>query len=131
MVTFDAPNREVCALRRTRSNTPLQALVTLNDPVYVEAAQALGKRMAARVGAAQEKIRYGFRSCLARPPSKTELKRLGQFYENARSTYAGKPEAAKKLAGKDSEQGKDVVEAATWTAMGNILLNLDETLMKP
>src|SRR5258706_5911088 len=74
MSTFDAPNREVCALRRPRSNTPLQALVTLNDPVYVEAAQALAQRIDATTGAPADKARQGFRLCLGRNPRTDELK---------------------------------------------------------
>ncbi len=64
MATFDAPNREVCTVRRTRTNTPLQALVTLNDPVYVEAAQALARRMAAGGSTPEDRARLGFRLCL-------------------------------------------------------------------
>src|SRR5207253_11387031 len=60
MATFDAPNREVCALKRPRSNTPLQAFVTLNDPVYFEAAQGLARRMVEIPGGPVEKARYGF-----------------------------------------------------------------------
>src|SRR5438876_1098984 len=70
MATFDAPNREVCTLRRPRSNTPLQALVTLNDPVYFEAAQALGQRIARKEGSTATRSEYGFRLCLGRPPHK-------------------------------------------------------------
>ena len=73
MVTFDAPNREVCTLRRNRSNTPLQALVTLNDPVYVEAAQALARMMMKVEGGVDAKIRDGFQRVLARPPSDAEI----------------------------------------------------------
>jgi hypothetical protein len=74
MATFDAPNREVCTLRRSRSNTPLQALVTLNDPVYVEAAQGLARRMYAEGGAtAAERAVYGFKLCVARAPEANEL----------------------------------------------------------
>src|SRR6185369_1512541 len=66
MATFDAPNREVCTVRRVRTNTPLQALVTLNDPVYVEAAQALARRVVASAGSTPEdRARLGFRLCLA------------------------------------------------------------------
>ena len=73
MTTFDAPNREVCTVRRTRTNTPLQALVTMNDPVYVEAAQALARRIAKAGATPADQARIGFRLCLARPPSATEL----------------------------------------------------------
>ena len=69
MATFDAPNREVCSLRRNRTNTPLQALVTMNDPVYIEAAQALARRLTGNGGVTDaEKARYAFRLVLARPP---------------------------------------------------------------
>src|SRR5437660_11919754 len=76
MATFDAPNREVCTLKRDRTNTPLQALVTLNDPVYLEAAQALARRVASGGGTVGERARRGFRLCLARPPLGDELDRL-------------------------------------------------------
>ena len=71
MTTFDAPNREICTVRRVRTNTPLQALVTLNDPVFIEAAQALARRMAAHGNSPEDQIRYGFRLCLARNPDRT------------------------------------------------------------
>jgi hypothetical protein len=170
MATFDAPSREVCTLRRPRSNTPLQALVTLNDPVYLEAAQALGRRMAETAGFDSKKAAYGFRLCVARPPARDELNRLVKLYESARAGFAKTPEEARLMAGEgkqgtenaegrmengeqrtgdrgqgteDREQrsegrgqnqknsGKDAVELAAWTTVGNVLLNLDETLMKP
>jgi hypothetical protein len=130
MAAFDAPNREVCALRRTRSNTPLQALVTMNDPVFVEAAQALGKRIANATGSTAEKMSYGFRLCLARQPRPPELRRLITFYEQTKADYDGKPDSARELAG-SVPQKSDVAEFAAWTAVGNVLLNLDETLMRP
>src|SRR5205085_715428 len=68
MTTFDAPNREVCTIRRNRTNTPLQALVTLNDPVYVEAAQGLARRMIQNGSSVSDRIRRGFELCLARQP---------------------------------------------------------------
>jgi hypothetical protein len=134
MSAFDAPNREVCALRRPRSNTPLQALVTLNDPVYIEAAQALGKRMAASPGSTAEKARAGFRLCLARPPRTGELKQLTGLYDAARAAYATEPKSAKKMATEttgNAGNDNDVIELAAWTVVGNVLLNLDETLMRP
>ena len=134
MATFDAPNREVCALRRPRSNTPLQALVTLNDPVYVEAARALGSRMIRTEGSAEAKMTRGFRLCLGRPPEARELKRLVEFYETADAEYQSAPEKAKQLTsdpGWPGPEGADAVELAAWTAVGNVLLNLDEMLMRP
>jgi hypothetical protein len=134
MATFDAPNREVCALRRPRSNTPLQALVTLNDPVYIEAAQALARRMLEATGSPEAKARYGFRLCLTRPPTEKELQRLLTFYEAARAAYEQEPEQAKLLATSPDGKppgGEAVVELAAWTALGNVLLNLDELMMKP
>ena len=99
MATFDSASREVCALRRPRTNTPLQALVTLNDPVYVEAAQALARRIAREGGPSPgDKVRYGFRLCLARLPSDVETTRLVQLYEKSRARFAKQPEEAQKLA---------------------------------
>jgi hypothetical protein len=134
IATFDAPNREVCALRRPRSNTPLQALVTLNDPVYVEAAQSLARRMDQEKGSAEEKVAFGFRLCLARPPREKELSRLIAFYDAARAGFAKDAERATALATDPlgaAPPGSDVVNLAALTAVGNVLLNLDETLMTP
>jgi len=134
MATFDAPNREVCALRRPRSNTPLQALVTMNDPVYIEAAQALARRMAQNSGSISDKIRYGFHLSLARSPHAAELQRMITFYSEARAEYAANPGKSKQMATEPLgaiPQGLDLVDLAAWTAVGNVLLNLDEMLMRP
>jgi hypothetical protein len=133
MSTFDAPNREVCTLRRERTNTPLQALVTLNDPVYVEAAQALARRLAAAGGTAADKARYGYRLCVARDPSETELARLVQLHKVARERYGQNSDKALSMATKPlgaAPPGVEVVDLAAWTVVSNVLLNLDETLMK-
>ena len=132
MVTFDAPNREVCTLRRNRSNTPLQALVTLNDPVYVEAAQALA-RLLVKVDGVEARIRDGFQRVLVRPPSDAEVKHVARLHENARAHYQAKPEeAAALIANPENPPPKEIdpVELAVWTTVANVLLNLDETLMK-
>jgi hypothetical protein len=134
MATFDAPNREVCTLRRPRSNTPLQALVTLNDPVYFEAAQALARRIVQTDGPVPQKVQYGFRLCLCRPPKQAELKRLVSFYEETRASYSKDPAQAARAATKplgSIPEGLDAIELAAWTAVGNVLLNLDEMLMRP
>ena len=133
MATFDAPNREVCTVRRSRTNTPLQALVTLNDPVYVEAAQALARRIAAGCGSPADRARHGFRLCLARDPGAEELDRLVRLFEAARATFGRDPEQARKLATDPlgpAPPGADVADLAAWTVVGNVLLNLDEMLMR-
>jgi hypothetical protein len=132
MATFDAPNREVCALRRPRSNTPLQALVTLNDPVFVEAARALGRRMAGAPGSAADQLGYGFELCLARPPTAQESRRLLEFRKTAVTHYEHEPAQAREMSGDTSSASAgDAREIAAWAAVGNVLLNLDEMLMKP
>ena len=133
MAAFDAPNREVCTLRRDRTNTPLQAFVTLNDPVYIEAAQALARRMAAVEGSAGDKARHGFRLCVARAPSDAELGRLIQLYETARQHFAQSPDQARQFATDPlgpPPDGAEIDKLAAWTMVGNVLLNLDEMLMK-
>ncbi len=134
MVTFDAPGRNVCAVNRSRTNTPLQALVTLNDPVYVEAAQALARRMAREGGATIEgRARHGFRLCLARPPRPEELNRLVGLYNKARAEYARNRAGAEQMATQPLgplPAGMDPVDLAAWTVVGNVLLNLDEMFAK-
>ncbi len=133
MATFDAPNREVCTLRRTSTNTPLQSLVTLNDPVYVEAAQALARRAIQHASAVGDQIAYAFRRCLSRPPRATELAMLVRLYNDSRGRLTAQPAAAVKLAtvplGK-LPAGLDVMDAAAMTVVGNVLLNLDEMFLK-
>jgi hypothetical protein len=133
MAAFDAPNREVCTIRRDRTNTPLQALVTLNDPVHVEAAQALARQMAQTEGGADDKARRGFRRCLARHPSDAELSRLVSLYEEARERFSQNADVATKMATKPLgpvPEGLNVTDLAAWTVVANVLLNLDEMLMK-
>jgi len=132
MTTFDAPNREVCAVRRARTNTPLQALVTLNDPVHVEAAQALARRMM-RGGDAAARAALGFRLVLARPPAAEEIGRLVALHAEAREQLGKDPERALRLGTVPlgpAPEGADAVELAAWTVVANVILNLDETLMK-
>jgi hypothetical protein len=124
----------VCTVRRTRTNTPLQALVTLNDPVYLEAAQALARTIVAKGGASMpDRARYAFRLCLSRPPHESELARLVKLYEQALGRLQPQPEQARKLAADPlgpPPAGQNIAELAAWTVVGNVLLNLDEMLMK-
>lgn len=132
MATFDAPSREVCTIRRITTNTPLQALVTLNDPVYIEAAQALARKVWEQKDLSlEEKVVDAFRRVLKRPPSDQERTRLVQLYELAKSQYAAMPEEAVKLATDPLgplPEGATAEQLAAWTVLGNVLLNLDETL---
>ena len=133
MAQFDAPNREVCTVRRIRTNTPLQALVTLNDPVYVEAAQALGRRMIATSGSSAERIQYGIRRSLIRNSTQPEIDRLTQLVDQAYKHFLAEPEKAKQMATNplgELPKGADAAEYAAWTVVGNVILNLDEMFMK-
>ena len=133
MAAFDAPNREVCTVRRIRTNTPLQALVTLNDPVHLEAAQALSRQVVKWEGAISERAARLFRHCTAREPEPAELARLVQLHETIRTRADANPESAKLLASDPLgpvPEGLDTVDLAAWTVVGNVILNLDEMLMK-
>jgi hypothetical protein len=127
LMAFDAPDSTVCCVRRERSNTPLQALTLLNDTVFVECAQALGKRLLEEKPVdVPERIRYAFRLCLAREPSSLELERLVQLYQDLLTTCRSNPDAAAKLVGKGKLAEGDVAEAAACVALARTLLNLDE-----
>jgi hypothetical protein len=133
MATFDAPNREVCTLRRNRTNTPLQALVTLNDPVYVEAAQALARRILQQPGTDRERLAWAFEQALLRPPADSELTALETLLTDARTSAEADPEAATKLATDPLgplPEGLSAPSAAAFTVVSNVILNLDEMLMK-
>ena len=133
MSAFDAPNREVCTIRRARTNTPLQALVTLNDPVYIEAAQALARTMAKSGTTPADHIRAGFLQCVSRQPTEPELADLTKLFNNARERFAKDVEKARKLATNPLgplPEGADPVDLAAWTVVGNVLLNLDEMFMR-
>ena len=137
MATFDAPSREVCTVRRPRTNTPLQALVTMNDPAYVEAAQALARRMVREGGStAADRAARGFRLVLARHPTPAEIERLVGLHAEAQADFAQAPDDAAKMATDPlgpvpSDFPADVADLAAWTVVANVILNLDETFMCP
>jgi hypothetical protein len=134
MTTFDAPSREICTVRRIRTNTPLQAFVTLNDPVYVEAAQAVARRVVKEGGTTAEgRARYGLRLCLCRPPSEAQVQQVLALYQSEREHYRKDTKAALKLATDPLgplPPGADAAEMAAWTVVANVLLNLDGVLTK-
>ncbi|HEX3872112.1 MAG TPA: PSD1 and planctomycete cytochrome C domain-containing protein [Pirellulales bacterium] len=132
-VNFDASARMACKLKRSRSNTPLQALTLLNDPVYVEAAMALAKRvLVEREGADLDaKLKYAFELCLTRTPRSHELEALRRLYEEQRSAGRSDADGAKALIdGFAIPKGTDAAEFAAWYAVATALLNLDEMITK-
>jgi hypothetical protein len=135
MTTFDAPSRESCTLRRVPTNTPLQAFVTMNDPVYVECSQALGRRIVREGGAdVQSRVRYGLRLCLGRPPAEAQVQALCALYEQELAAHGADEASAVKLAtqplGPLPEGIGSPAEMAAWTVVANVLLNLDALLTK-
>ena len=108
MTVFDAPDRETCLVRRSRTNTPLQALVTLNDPVYVEAAQGLARRIVREGGSTpQERIRFGLELVLSRPASSAQVAELSQLFAAELTDYQQQPDAAQALATGIPQEGGD------------------------
>jgi hypothetical protein len=133
-MTFDAPSREAICTRRIPTNTPLQSLTTLNDPMFFDAARALALRVQ-REGPrdTREAITYAFRLCTARRPEQNEVERLARLLDQELQRFAADSQAARDLAlGGDVKPPKDadVSKFAAWTVVANVLLNLDETLTK-
>jgi mono/diheme cytochrome c family protein len=130
MTVFDAPSREVCTVRRVRTNTPLQALTMLNDPVFVDAAQALARRVLKEAGPAPaDRATLAFRLCTGRRPQAVELDAILKSYEQQRKHFEADPSGAERLAG-GTAAGSNAADAAAWTMISNSLLNLDETVTK-
>ena len=125
--TFDAPSGEACVARREVSNTPLQALTLLNDTLFVEAAQKLGRDTCVASGSVEARAARLFRRCLVRLPSDRELKMLIGFYDAQKQRFVRKELDAATMAG--AGEG-DIYERAAWTAVARALLNLDEMITK-
>ncbi len=132
LITFDAPDREKCAARRTVTNTPLQALVLLNDPTYIEAARVLAEKMIREGGAdPARRIRYAFRLATARDPDAKELQVLRELERTESLEYRRDKDAARKLLGVGENKADakiDTGELAAWTTVASTILNLDETI---
>jgi hypothetical protein len=130
LVTYDAPSREFCTVRRVRTNTPLQALTALNDPLFFDAARALARRMMNEGGDTPEsRVTYGFRLAVSRQPNTQELANVDAFYQQQLTTYQKDNDAAlQTIAAKRNTPNAS--EQAAWTMVGNVLLNMDETISK-
>jgi hypothetical protein len=128
LMTFDATDGVLCSVRREKSNTPLQALTLLNDAVFVECAQALGRRIVSEVkGMPRERLEHAFRLCVARPPTNAERDTLLELYDELATLARANPkEAAQLLGNSGAPSGVDAAEAAAWVAMARALMNLDE-----
>ena len=137
LLVFDAPVGDFSCVRRQRSNTPLQALTTLNEPMFMEAAQALALHTLRDGGASDtDKITFAFRRCTARVPTKDEQKELLSLLTKQEQRFTGRDADAWQLAAADPKNPPALPAAATpaklaaWTAVSRVLLNLDETITK-
>ncbi|HUQ72113.1 MAG TPA: DUF1553 domain-containing protein [Planctomycetaceae bacterium] len=134
MAAFDAPDRETCVIRRTRTNTPLQALVLLNDPTYVEAARKFAERLLLDSASDEARLTDAFQRALCRSPQPEEAAILMQIQQTAKQRFSVNKAAAEKLLaiGHSARSEKlDAAELAAWTTVASLILNLDETISKP
>ncbi len=131
-ITFDAPTREFCMAQRAKTSTPLQSLVLMNDPVYVEAARAFAQRVLREVGSdPAARLAHAWRLALSRPPSESELTILQRTLDQQLATYRADATAAAaltKIGDLPIVEGNDPAELAAWTAVANVILNLNETI---
>lgn len=134
LLAFDAPSREECTVNRPNSNTPLQALVLLNDPTYVEAARVFAARTMPRAGRSPEAgIRWAFERAVARPPTDGERALLADLWRREVTRFRADPPAAAALASVGESprpRGLDVAELAAWTSVTRAILNLHETITR-
>jgi hypothetical protein len=134
LLAFDASTREECTAERPRSSTPLQALVLLNDPIYVEAARVFAEHIVRQGGAdTAGRLRWAYRRALSRPPSPREEQLLGELLARHRAEFHADPEAARKLIHTGDwpvPTDLDAAELAAWTSVARVLLNLHETITR-
>jgi hypothetical protein len=134
LVAFDAPSREECTVERPRSNTPLQALVLLNDPIYLEAARALAERIVREGGSTIEaRIQFVYRQALNRAAVPVEEKTLSALYQRHLQQYRANRQAAVALLGvgeHPAPKSGDAAELAAWTSVARVILNLHEMITR-
>ena len=134
MTTFDAPSRESCQVRRERTNTPLQALLMMNEPQFIEAARAMAERTLREGGKTTgDRLTYMFRLVTSRSPDTKDLAELSAALSDLTAHYSKELEAAKQLiaTGETKPDPRfEPTELAAWTMIGNVILNLDEVITK-
>ncbi|MFM9962686.1 MAG: DUF1553 domain-containing protein [Planctomycetaceae bacterium] len=131
LTTFDCPDANLTCVERRASNTPLQALITLNNETFVEAAQAFAKRLLSQPATDDAaRLTQAFRLCVARKPSDRELHQLVALLNVNRESYRAHQDDAKKLLGSSTISGSSPDESAAWIATARILLNLDEFITR-
>jgi len=134
MTTLDAPSREACLVRRERTNTPLQALLLLNEPQFVEASRALAERTLREAGpSTDDRLSYMFRLATSRPPAPQDLAELNSAFQDFVTHYTKEADAAKALINLGEtrlDPRCNPGELAAWTMIGNVILNLDEVMTK-
>ena len=129
--TFDAPDATTTCTRRSRSNTPLQALTLANDKAFFEISQGVALRILSDGPTPDlQRLRFGFRACLSREPSSEELGTLTEFLSNQRNRFYQSRTAAVSVAPARRPEGVSAVEAAAWTAVSRVLVNLDEFITR-
>jgi hypothetical protein len=130
LIAFDAPSREECTAERPRSNIPQQALVLLNDPIFVEAARVFAARIIDSGQSTEQRLRWAIREALSRPPQEAEVALLQQLYQDQKTQYSQSSELARQLlsVGKSPLPNEvDPVELAAWTQVGRAIINFYET----
>jgi len=133
MMTFDAPDRETCTIRRARTNTPLQALVLMNDPTYLEASRKLAERVVKSSNKDDERLTQLFRIVLCRDLNEIEASALLPLLGKARERFQAAPDKAKqllKIGSSPRDEKLDAAELAAWTTLCSLVLNLDEAITK-
>lgn len=133
MMIFDSPSREKCTVQRARTNTPLQALVTLNDPQFVEAARVLAQRLIVTESNDQSRIQLAYQLCTSRSVQNDELEIIQTFLDQQRKLFANESDKAQKLlAVGEAKRDASInpAEHAAWTVVSQMILNLDETLTR-
>ena len=133
MISFDAPSREICTVRRSRTNTPLQALVLLNDPQFVEASRAFAQRIISNSNDATERIEFAFEEALARLPNKREIEIASACMNDEYERFRRTPNAAQsylRVGETARDESIDPIEHAAWTTVASLILNLSESITK-